>query len=292
MRAIIFGANGQDGRYLRDLLINYNVEVTCISRNGPFVNGDIASFEFVKKIISNVIPDYIFHLAAKSSTDHKFIFENYRTICDGTNNILECAKDICPRVRIFIAGSALQFENNGAPINEASAFMPSSVYAAARISSVMMSRYFREKFNLKIYVGYLFNHDSIYRSEDHINQKIVQTVKRIALGSREKLVIGDLTVRKEFNYAGDIVTAIWALVNQDYKYEAVIGSGKAYSIQDWVDICFQIANTDSVEYISSKNGYKSDFQTLVSDPSLILSIGWKPKVNIDQLAEMMYNDII
>jgi len=292
MRAIIFGANGQDGRYLRDLLLKQKIEVICISRNGPFVKGDVANFEFVKKIISNVVPDYIFHLAANSSTDHKFIFENYRTICDGTNNILESAKDICPRSKIFIAGSALQFENNGNPINEATAFKPSSAYAAARINSVMVSRYFREKFNLKIYVGYLFNHDSVYRSGDHINQKIIKTVKRIANGSKEKLEIGDLSVNKEFNYAGDIVSAIWTLVNQERNYESVIGCGKTHSIQDWVDICFQIAKLDSIEHISPKIGYISDFKRLVSDPSLILSLGWEPKVDILQLAGMMYNNII
>ena len=38
------------------------------------------------------------------------------------------------------------------------------------------SRYFRNKFNLKIYNGFLFNHESTYRSNKFIIPKIIKTL--------------------------------------------------------------------------------------------------------------------
>jgi GDPmannose 4,6-dehydratase len=41
MKAIIFGANGQDGFYLTKLLQQKNVEVTGVSRGGHFLHTDL-----------------------------------------------------------------------------------------------------------------------------------------------------------------------------------------------------------------------------------------------------------
>ena len=48
MTALIIGANGQDGFYLNQLLIEKGFEVTGISRAGNFLNIDISDFAVVK----------------------------------------------------------------------------------------------------------------------------------------------------------------------------------------------------------------------------------------------------
>ena len=95
---------------------------------------------------------------------------------------------------------------------------------------------------IKIYIGYFFNHDSPLRSEQHVNQKIVRAVQRIANGSNESLQLGNIDVKKEFSFAGDVVEAIWLLVNQDQVYEKIIGIGKAYSIREWIEYSFKKIN--------------------------------------------------
>jgi len=138
-----------------------------------------------------------------------------------------------------------------------------------------------------VYIGYFFNHDSPLRNERHVNQKIALAVSRIAKGSNEKIEIGDWNVKKEFNFAGDFMMAIWNMVNQADVYEAVIGSGKSYSIKYWIDICFNIIGKVPIEYVIETSGFKSEYKTLVSDPSLIFSIGYQPKIGITELAKLM-----
>jgi GDPmannose 4,6-dehydratase len=174
----------------------------------------------------------------------------------------------------------------GAPIDENTPFAPLSPYAVSRIHSVYAGRYYRS-LGLKVYAGYFFNHDSPLRTEQHVNQKIAAAAMRIAAGSSEKLEIGNIAVKKEFNFAGDTVEAVWTLVNQENVYEAVIGSGEAHSIEEWLNLCFRKAGKNWRDYVVIKGDYTPEYQILVSNPVLIKSLGWEPKTIIEHLAEMM-----
>jgi len=286
-KAIIFGSNGQDGYYLSEILGNNGVEVTGVSRNNAPVCGDVSDRETVERIVKTIHPDYIFHLAAHSTTAHYALFENHAAISSGTFNILESVKLHSPATRVFLSGSAMQFKNEGHPIDEQSPFEASSPYSVSRIQSVYAGRYYRRAFGLQVYVGYFFNHDSPLRTEKHVNQKIAKAVQRIIQGSTEKLELGNIDVRKEFNYAGDVAAAVWLLVNQSHVYEAVIGSGKAYSIKDWLVYCFNKAGKDWQDFVTIQTGFVPEYQVLVSNPALMMGLGWQPAVDFYQLADMM-----
>lgn len=286
MTALIFGVNGQDGYYLAELLNQHNCKVTGVSRHGNYTNGDVADRSMVQELVTRLKPAYIFHLAANSTTDHEALFENHATIATGTLNILEAVKNFSPGSRVFISGSGLQFKNQGRPIKEIDEFEARDAYSVSRIHSVFAARYFRT-LGIKAYVGYFFNHESPRRTEKHMTKKIAEAAKRIANGSREKLEIGDVSVIKEYAYAGDIVKGIWALVNQDKIMEANISSGKGYSIEEWLQQCFSLIHKDWKDHIVIKKDFIPEYKQLVSDPSLILSLGWKPGISVEQLAKMM-----
>lgn len=292
MNAIIFGINGQDGYYLKQLLISQNIEVIGVSRNNADFIGNVADLSFVESLISKFKPEYVFHLAANSTTRYDVLFENHETISTGTINILDSVKKISPSTKVFLSGSALQFENLGHPISEDDPFEGSSPYSVSRIHSVFMGRYYREKFGLKVYVGYFFNHDSALRSEHHINQKIVQTAKRIAAGSNERLTIGSLEAKKEFNFSGDIVAAIWKLVNQEIVFEVVIGCGVAYRIKDWIKCCFEKVLLNWEHHVDIDLNYTPEYDILVSNPKRILELGWKPEVDFTGLCNIMMKEIL
>ena len=285
--AIIFGANGQDGFYLNQLLRLNEIEVISISRTSGSIFGDVADFQFVENVIKDKLPNYVFHFAANSTTKHDALLENHSTISSGTLNILEAVRKHAQGAKVFISGSAMQFKNVGFPITENTPFESSSSYAAERIYSVYLSRYYREKFNLKIYIGYLFNHDSPLRSENHINQKIVMSAINTANGSKEKLIIGDLNVKKEFNYAGDVINAVWKFICQNEISEIVIGSGIAYSIHTWIEYCFNKLGLNWEDHVLKDENFVTEYSILVSDPKLLRSIDWKPNKNIFQLVNLM-----
>jgi GDPmannose 4,6-dehydratase len=286
MKALIFGANGQDGFYLTELLKQKRITVIGTSRSGDFAHVDVNNRSAVTDIINQHRPAYIFHLAASSTTKHEAIFENHAAITTGTLNILEAVKLFSPDTKVFISGSGLQFKNESKPIKESDPFEAGSAYAMSRIQSVYAARYYRG-IGLNVYVGYFFNHDSPRRAEKHMTKKISEAAKRISRGSEEKLEIGDIETVKECSFAGDIVEGIWTLVNQDKVWEANISSGKGYSIKDWLEECFSSVGKSWQDYVIVKKDFVSEYKQLVSDPSLIFSLGWQPKTSFEELAKMM-----
>jgi GDPmannose 4,6-dehydratase len=284
--AIIFGVNGQDGYYLNELLRLKNIDVIGISRSGNWIHADAGNYEEVKRVIKQHKPDYVFHLAANSSTRHDVLFENHSTISTGTFNILEAVRLFSPDARVFLSGSGLQFKNTGNPIKETDPFEATSPYAVSRIQSVYAGRYYRSR-GLRVYFGYFFNHESPMRPERHMSKKITSAVQRIAEGSNEKIEIGDISVKKEWTFAGDVVKGIFTLVEQDKVFEATIGSGEAYSIEEWLRECFELVQKNWTDYVIEKRDFTPEYQILYSDPSTIFSLGWKPEVSFSALAKIM-----
>jgi len=287
MTAIIFGVNGQDGYYLTKLLIGNGIRVIGVSRSAGDVIGDVSNYHLVQSLIEKYKPKYIFHFAANSTTDHSALFDNQQAIVQGTINILENVRLHCPTAKVFLSGSALQFENQGHPIDENTSFHGNNHYSIARIHSTYTGRYYRINFGLKIYIGYFFNHDSPLRTEKHVNQKIASAARRIAAGSLEKLSLNNIEVQKEFNYSADIVEAVWILINQNIKYEAVLGCGQAYSIKDWLEACFMRINKPWQEHTLIRKNLFPEYKVLVSNPKLIKDLNWRPKISFIEMADIM-----
>lgn len=288
-KALIFGINGQDGYYLDRLLQEKGMEVTGVSRSaGKWLTGNVADTSYVDSLIKELRPSFVFHLAASSRTDHELLFEHQETIVGGSLNILESVSTHSPHTKVFLTGSGLQFENAGNPINESTPFFAGDAYSLARIQSVYAGRYFRSR-GLKVYTGYLFHHDSPLRAEQHLNRKIADAAKAAWVGRRIELRIGDISVEKEYGFAGDIAQGIYQLVDQDEIFEACIGTGRAWSIEKWLELCFGLAGKNWKDHVQRKEGYKPAFKRLVSDPALIRSTGWSPCVEIEELAKMMFN---
>jgi GDPmannose 4,6-dehydratase len=286
-KAIIFGINGQDGFYLNQLLQQNQIEVIGISRSaGAWMQGDVGDRSFVESLIKSNQADYIFHLAANSKVNHELLIEHQSTIVNGTLNILESVFQYSPFARVFITGSGLQFVNDGNPVNEKNEFIARDAYSLARIQSVYAARYYRSK-GIKAYTGYLFHHDSPLRTQQHLNRKIADAAKAIAAGKEYSLSIGDVTVEKEFGFAGDIAAGIFHLLRQDNLFEACIGTGKAYSVERWLELCFNSIDKDWKNYVQINNEYVADFRKLVCDPSAINATGWKAATDIEELARLM-----
>jgi GDPmannose 4,6-dehydratase len=287
MKTIIFGINGQDGYYINEICQRRHIDVIGVSRSaGNWERGDVSDYCFIENLIKREKPEYIFHLAANSTTRHDALFENHETISTGTLNILESVKRHSPESRVFITGSGIQFENKGRPISETDNFEAKSPYSIARIQSVYAARYFRS-LGIRVYVGYLFHHESPLRKPNHVSQKIALAAKRVASGSTEVIELGDISVEKEWTFAGDVAKGIFTLIEQDDVFEAVIGSGITYSIENWLEQCFGIIGIDWHDYVRLREGFTPEYKRLVSNTKTINSLGWFPTVGLKNLAEIM-----
>jgi GDPmannose 4,6-dehydratase len=284
--ALIFGANGQDGHYLTEQCRAGRMQVVAVSRTSGDVVADVADYDAVASLVKQHQPAMVFHLAANSSTAHQAGFENHATISTGSLNVLEAVFQHSRHSKVFITGSGVQFENRGLPISEIDPFFAGSLYAVSRIQSVYAARYYRS-LGLKTYIGYLFHHESPLRKPHHVSRVIVDAVRQIGSGRSQPIDLGDISVRKEWTFAADVARGILCLTSQDAVFEACIGSGEPYSIEDWLVECFGQIGQKWQDFVRIKPRFEAEYKMLVSNPATIKSLGWSPQTSFSELAKMM-----
>jgi GDPmannose 4,6-dehydratase len=281
MNALVLGANGQDGPYLIEALRARGIEATGFSRSGPWQRLDVADRAAVEAAVAAARPDYVFQLAARSTTRHEALHDNHAAISTGCLNVLEAVRAHAPAARVFIPGSGVQFRNDGRPIDEDTPFEASSAYAVARIQSVYAARYYRS-LGVRAYVGYLFHHESPRRGPPHLAAVIARAAR-----SGESLEIGDPSVVKEWAFAGDVMEAAVTLASQDQVFEAVIGTGEGHSVEEWLEACFSRAGRDWRAHVTARPGFRAEYPRLVSRPDRLRALGWHPRVSFAELAALM-----
>lgn len=278
MKAVVTGSEGQDAKYLVPLLEEEGYDVLQIPKVSR--HGSLCFLPNVEGWMKDK-PEFVFHLAASSSTDHGSAIDNCESIGDGTFNILESVFRHSHETKVFIAGSALQFVNNGTAIKETDPMSFDSHYACVRNYSTMLCRYYRTK-GLKIWNGFLFGHDSPHRKPSYVSQKIA-----IAAATSSVIEVGDLSVEKEWTFAGNSVSAMWDLVNQNEVFEANICTGEYHSVSEWADACYSFRELDYRNYVKEKREFQPQYKRMFGDSTRIRSTGWEPNVSLRSLACLM-----
>ena len=328
MKALITGITGQDGFFLSKLLLSKGYEVHGIIRRNSSMSignlefldselfsqlnihyGDLTDSGFFMKLLQEVKPEEMYHLAAQSFVGYSF--ENpsstYDVNISGTLNVANAVKESSPDTRLYFAAtSELYGQPRVTPQNENTPFEPRSPYAVSKLAGYWTVKTYREAYNLYMCNGILFNHESEVRGPEFVTRKISKTVAKIASGSKIPLELGNLNARKDWGYAKDYVNGMWLMLNHNYADDFVLGTGELHTVREFVEEAFKIVNIDIYwkgmgvnevgisqddEVLIKVN--KKYFRPLESDNYLAdyskaeKKLGWKPKTNFKQLVKIM-----
>lgn len=268
-RALICGVTGQDGAYLAKLLLDKGYAVAGTSRDAQVANtGNLerlriadqvalesmatTDFRSVLQVISKVKPDELYYLAGQSSVGLSFMqpAETLESITMGTLNVLEAIRFIGSPVRLYNAASGECFgDTPETGANEETPFRPRSPYAVAKAAAFWEVANYREAYGLYACSGLLFNHESSLRPERFVTQKVISAVRRIAGGSREKLSLGNLAVRRDWGWAPEYVQAMWRMLQQEQPEDVVIATGEMHSLEEFVQYAFELKGLDWHQYV-------------------------------------------
>src|SRR5580698_8973073 len=132
--------------------------------------------------------------------------------------------------RYFQSVSSDCFGNTLTPANESTPFQPRSPYSLAKASAFWTSSIYREAYGLHVCSGILSNHESPLRPQRFVTRKIVSTAVRIAQGSKERLVLGNVDIARDWGWAPEYVEAIWKLVRREEPSDIVIATGQTQTL--------------------------------------------------------------
>ncbi len=347
-KALITGITGQDGSYLAEFLLKKGYEVHGIKRRSSLFNtdridhlfkdphedgvnlflhhGDMTDSMNLTRIISEVLPDEIYNLAAMSHVHVSFETPEYVANADGigTLRILEAVKllGLEKKTRIYQAStSELYGKVQETPQNELTPFYPRSPYAVAKMYAYWITVNYREAYNLFACNGILFNHESPVRGETFVTRKITRAVSKIVLGLQDKMYLGNLDSKRDWGHAKDYIRMMWMILQHDKAEDWVIATGVSTSVRDFVKMAFHyvgiklefkgeginekafIKNCSNPNYnleigkevLAVDNYYfrPTEVDILIGDPSKANKIlGWKPEYDLNSLVnEMMKSDL-
>ena len=182
-------------------------------------------------------------------------------------------------------------DNPNFPQTEETRLMPASPYACAKVYAHNLCRNYRESYGMHISSGILFNHESPRRGETFVTRKITLAAARIKLGLQSKLFLGNLDAKRDWGFAKDYVEAMWLMLQQKEPNDYVISTGKTYSVKDFLEETFMLAELDIKKHveIDQRLFRPHEVPLLLGDSSKAKkNLNWKPKTNFKELVKIMY----
>ncbi|PYL08388.1 MAG: GDP-mannose 4,6-dehydratase [Verrucomicrobia bacterium] len=314
-KALITGVTGQDGSYLADLLLEEGYEVHGIIRRAstfntsridhlytdPHVNGvrmflhygDLSDSVNLVKLLYELKPDEIYHLAAQSHVRVSFDIPEYTSDVTGvgTIRILEAIREAGLRSRFFQASSSEMFgKAQEVPQSEKTRFWPRSPYGVAKVFAYWATVNYRESYGLCASNGIMFNHESPRRGETFVTRKISRAVAAIKHGLQKELFLGNLDAKRDWGYAPDYVEGIWRIVQLGEGDDFVLATGETHSVREFVEAAFAQADLDWKQFVKHDPRYErpAEVGLLLGDASKAKKIlGWEPKVRFHELVRIM-----
>ena len=313
-KAFITGITGQDGSYLAELLLGKGYEVHGLIRRSSSFNtgridhiyqdphtesqklflhyGDLVDGIKMMELIQEIKPDEIYNLGAQSHVQVSFSIPHYTAQVDaiGAIALLESIRLSNFKISYYQASTSEQFGSTPPPQNENSNFRPRSPYAAAKLMAYWSTVNYREAYGVHATNGILFNHESPRRGETFVTRKITSAAARIAMGSDEKLYLGNLDAVRDWGYAKEYVESMWLMLQQENPGDYVVATGVGATVREFANATFSHVGLNYEDHIEVDKRYlrPTEVDTLIGDPSKAAKVlGWKAKTHWESLAKLM-----
>ena len=180
--------------------------------------GDLRDPQSINKVVSEVLPDYTFHLAAQSypKTSFDAPLDTYETNISGTSTLLEAlkiyAKDSC----VHVCASSEVFgrvPKEKVPINEECSFHPASPYAISKIGTDMVGRFYAEAYDMKVMTTRMFTHTGPRRGDVFAESSFAKQIALAEAGVIKPVIkVGNLKSMRTIADVRDAVRAYYMLV--------------------------------------------------------------------------------
>ena len=272
--ALVTGASGFVGLYLVRHLLEQGYEVVGGVRNAGallplgsrWVRLDVADREAVQRIVSDVRPDEIYHLAGLTHPASGTAGEFYQVNLDGTLNLLEAVRERVPEAKVLLVGSAYAYGNQDRPITENDCLNPLNHYGTSKASADLLGRIYALQ-GLRVVRVRPFNHTGSSQAPDFVLPSLVQQFAEIKAGASDPVVhLGNLDSVRDFSDVRDIVQGCRLALRNGHSGEAYnFGSGRGVSVRELFEIVRQTSQVDAQLVIQSSRIRATDIPYLVAD---------------------------
>jgi GDP-6-deoxy-D-talose 4-dehydrogenase len=278
-KVLITGAGGFTGRYLAPRLAEagYDVHGTVYGNETGPIPGlsrrhrvSLTDPERINRLVAEVAPDKVVHLAAISFVGHSDVNEIYRTNIVGTRNLLHAlvTNFVHPSTVLIVSSANIYGNAREGRLDESIQPMPVNDYGVTKAAAELVAGLFSQQ--LPIVVVRPFNYTGRGQSERFLVPKIVSNVRR----RDGDIELGNVDVARDFSDVRAVVETYRRLLETP----AAIGgtfnvcSGDATSLRDIIDIVRRISGYNFDVRVNPDLVRTDDVKMLWGSPDRIESV--------------------
>lgn len=312
MKVLITGITGMAGSHLADYLLEKGgIEVHGIKRWRSRIENiehilnrinlhecELTDAYSVKKVLKEVMPERIYHLAAQS-----FVPTSWNSPADtlmnnivGQLNILEALRELGLKdTRMQIAGSSEEYglvHENEAPIKETNPLRPLSPYAVSKIGQDYLAYQYYMSYGIFTLRTRAFNHTGPRRGDVFVTSNFAKQTASIEKGLQKPVIhVGNLEAKRDFSDIRDIVKAYYLSLEKGEAGEVYnVGSDRAYGINEMLQIILSFSKIKVTVKEDPERMRPSDVPLLLCDSTKFRKkTGWKPEIPFEKTLEDLLN---
>lgn len=318
-KALITGMTGMVGSHLADYLLeNTDWEIHGLQRwRSPLNNilhlmdkinkkervfvhyGDLNDQGSLIKVLEDVKPDYIFHLAAQSYPLTSFTapIDTLNTNVLGTTRLLESVHLLNLKPIIHVCASSEVFgrvPKEKLPINEECTFHPASPYAISKVGTDLIGRYYAEAYDMTVMTTRMFTHTGPRRGDVFAESTFAKQIALIEAGINPPIVkTGNLDSLRTWADVRDAVRAYYMLVTINPEKGAYYNIGGSYtcSVRDMLNKLLSLSTVKDIKIETDPVRLRPiDADLQVPNTSKFKEhTGWEPEISFDKTMEDLLN---
>jgi len=291
-KIVVTGATGFIGTWLLRSLASAGrgSDVIAVSRHGP-QRVDLRDSGEAESLIRDTRPAVLFHLAGL--IDSRDLDELYAGNVATTEHLLNAILAHAPACRVIVPGSAAEYGRvppSDLPISEDRIPAPLVPYGLAKVWQSATARYFAER-GVNVVVARLFNLVGEGASTKLSVGAFAEQLRKIKSGDQEpRIVVGDLTPRRDFIDATDACAAMLALAAIPEMGTYNVCRGSSISMAEVLDLMVRESGLKvEIAVDDTRMRHRAEIPDSFGNPGrLHAATGWTPLVPLrDSLARML-----
>jgi ADP-L-glycero-D-manno-heptose 6-epimerase len=248
---------------------------------GEIISGDINDKDLLLDLEVNYKFDYIFHEAAISDTTAQEQDLMIKTNVNAYKDLLDLA--LSHGANMIYASSAATYGNAESP-QKVGREAPNNVYGFSKLSMDNLSREYMKKSDISIVGLRYFN---VYGPREFFKNStasmVLQFGHQILAGKNPKLFENSDKILRDFIYIGDIIQANIKAMQPKESGVYNVGTGKARSFQDIVDILQKELETNlPCKYMPNPFVGSYQFHTEADITTTKEALGYEPSYEMEE----------
>lgn len=245
-----------------------------------FVQGDIADYAAVEKVVKENNIDVIVNYAAETHVDRSIMDPEafLRTAIFGVYNLLEVTRTNNLQKLIQVSTDEVFGSIEQGEFTEESSFAPNSPYAASKAGADLLCRSYFVTYQTPVVV----THSCNYYGSHQYPEKVIPLFITNLLEGKKVPLYGDGKNVREWIHTSDHCRAIDAVLHKAQPGSVYnIGTGQEYTNIDLTNLVLQKMNLgqEMIEPVKDRAGH--DRRYAIDHTKITRELGWEPTVKFE-----------